>query len=134
MDMTISIHKDRVITSLYEKTMNLYFYIPPQSTHPPGVLTGLVSGNILRIHSLCIKQDNIDRHMKKFYARLLVRGYQRDLLIPAFSKGITGARAFIKRISVQQCVSEQDKDTQGRVFFCLTYHPRDPTSKSIQRQ
>ena len=52
MDMTISIHEGRIVTSLYEKAMNLYLYIPPHSAHPPGVLTGLVSGNILRIHSL----------------------------------------------------------------------------------
>ena len=72
--------------------------------------------------------------MKEFYTRLLVRGYQSDLLIPAFTKGITGARAFIKRGSMQRCNSDQDKDTRGRVFFHLTYHPRDPTSKDLQRQ
>ena len=114
--------------------MNLYLNIPPHSTHPLGVLTGLVSGNILRIHPLCSEQDDTDCCMKEFYVRFLVRGYQRDLLIPAFTKGITGARAFIKHGSVRQCVSEGDKDTQGCVFFHLTYHPRDPTSKSLQRQ
>ena len=91
-------------------------------------------GNILRIHSLCSKQDDINRRVKEFYVRLLVRGYQCDFLIPAFSKGITGACTFIKRGSVQLCVPEEDKDTQGRVFFQLTYHLRDPTSKSLQRQ
>ena len=29
MDMTISIHESRIVTSLYEKAMNLYMYIPP---------------------------------------------------------------------------------------------------------
>ena len=42
MDMTISIREDWIITSLYEKSMNLYLCIPPHSTHPPGGLTGLV--------------------------------------------------------------------------------------------
>ena len=42
MYMTISIREDRIVTSLYEKSMNLYLYIPPHSAHPPGVLTGLV--------------------------------------------------------------------------------------------
>ena len=64
MDMTISIRKDRIVTSLYEKLMNLYLYIPPHSAHPPGVLTGLVSGNILRIHLLCSDEDDINRRMK----------------------------------------------------------------------
>ena len=80
--------------------MNLYLYIPPHYALPLGVLTGLVSGNILRIHLHCRKYDDIDRHMREFYARLLVRGYQRDLLVLAFTKVVTGARAFIKRGSV----------------------------------
>ena len=124
--MTISIQEGRIVTSLNKKTMNLYLYTLPHSAHPPGVLTGLVSGNILRIHSLCSEQDNIDLCMKQFYARLLVRGYQRNLLITAFTKGITGARAFIKRGSVRRCVQDRWKDSTGRVFFHLTYHPRDP--------
>ena len=107
--------------------MNLYLYILPHSAHPPGLLTGLVSGNILCIHSLCRNEDDINRHMKEFYARLLVCGYQRDLLIPSFAKGITGAR-------VRQCVSDQEKKTKFCVFFHLTYHPRDPTTKNLQRQ
>ena len=106
--MTISIREDRIVTSLYEKSMNLYLYIPPHSAHPPGVLTGLVSGNILRIHSLCSKQDDINLHMKQFYVRLLVRGYQLNLLIPAFTKGITVACAFIKRGSVRRFKPDEE--------------------------
>ena len=134
MDMIISIRKDRIITSLYEKSMNLYLYIPPHSAHPRGVLTGIVSDNILWIHSLCSKQDGIELRMKDFYARLIFRRYQRELLIPALKKGITGARAFIKCGSVKICVPDKDKNNTGRVFSHQTYHPRDPTSKSLQRQ
>ena len=36
MDMTITICKDRMILSLYEKSMNLYLYIPPPFRPPPG--------------------------------------------------------------------------------------------------
>ena len=101
LDMKISIHKDWVFTSLYEKSMNLYLYIPTHSAHPLGVLTVIVYGSILCIHLLCRDKDDINLHMKYFYARLLARCYQRDLLIPAFTKGITGAHAFIKRGSVR---------------------------------
>ena len=93
-----------------------------------------MSGNILRIHSICSKQDNINLCMKHFYARLLVRGYQLNLLIPAFIRGIIRARTFIKRGSVRRCKTGKEEENKGRVFFHLTYHPRDPTSKDLQRQ
>ena len=134
MNMTISICEDRIVTSLYEKCINLCLYIPPHSAHPPGVLTGLVSDNILRIYSLCSQQDDINLCMKQLYARLLVRGYQRNLLIHAFTKGITGARAFIKRCSVKRCKIDEEKDSKEQVFSHLTYHPREPTSRSLQRK
>ena len=56
MDMMIEIREDWIITLIYEKEINLYLYTPPHSAHPLGVLAGLVSGNILRIHSLCSEQ------------------------------------------------------------------------------
>ena len=110
------------------------FVYPPHSAHQPGVLLWLVSGNILWIHLLCSEQDDIDLPMKEFYARLLVRRYQRDLLITVFSRGITGARAFIKCGSVRKCLPNRIKYTTGRVFFHLKYPPREPNSKSLQHQ
>ena len=72
--------------------------------------------------------------MKKFYFRLLVRRYQQNLLKTTFTKGINGAHALINCGSVRGCVPDKEKDSTGRVFFLLTYHPRDQTSKSLQRQ
>ena len=72
--------------------------------------------------------------MKDFYARLLVRSYQCDFLIHAFTEGTTGARACIKRVYVRRCVSDQEKGTKGLVFLHLTYHLIEPTSKVLQRQ
>ena len=134
MEMTISIRKDRIVTSLFKKLMNLYLYILPHYAHPLGVLAGHLSGNILLIHSFWSDKEDIKLLMEEFYVRLLVWGYPRDLLIPAYPRGITGARAFIKRGSIWQCTSDQDKYTKGRVFFHLTYNPRDQTSKDFQRQ
>ena len=50
MDMTIAIREGWIGLLLYEKAMNLYLYIPPHSSQPSGVLTRIVSGNILQIH------------------------------------------------------------------------------------
>ena len=48
MNMSLSIEGDWVESTLYEKKLALYLYIPPSSAHPPGVTAGLVMGNILR--------------------------------------------------------------------------------------
>ena len=53
LDMVLHISNNRVITRLYKKILNLYLYINPFSAHSPGVLSGLIIGNILRIHHLC---------------------------------------------------------------------------------
>ena len=72
MDMKISIDEYQIVTSLYEKVMKIYLYIPPHSVHPQGVLTGLMSGKILHIHLLCSNKEDINRHTKELYVRLLV--------------------------------------------------------------
>ena len=47
MDMTIRIEAGKIVTALYAKPLALYQYIPPDSCHPPGILTGLVYSQIL---------------------------------------------------------------------------------------
>jgi hypothetical protein len=49
MDLTITISDTKLIATFYEKPQNLYLYIPPQFSHPKGVLTGLILGQVLRI-------------------------------------------------------------------------------------
>ena len=53
LDMNVRIQADGEIkTTLHEKPMALYLFIPPHSAHPPGVLTGHIFGNILRVFRL----------------------------------------------------------------------------------
>jgi hypothetical protein len=68
--MTIKIEGEWLITTIYAKPMALYQYIPPNSCHPPGVLTGLVFGQILRIYQLCSLSEDINKELFLFYRRL----------------------------------------------------------------
>ena len=64
MDLTISIIGNAIETDLYEKDLNLYLYIPPHSSHPRGVFTGLISGQVLRIRRLCSNQSDATAHIR----------------------------------------------------------------------
>ena len=76
MDLRLTIEGRHIKSSLYAKPMALHLYLPPNSCHAPGVLSGLVFGNVLRIHQLCSDAKDVTKELKLFFHRLLDRGYQ----------------------------------------------------------
>jgi hypothetical protein len=48
LDLNIYIQQSRIMTSTFQKKLNLYLYIPPHSAHPPSCLKGLINGELLR--------------------------------------------------------------------------------------
>jgi len=49
LDLTLTISNGHVDSTLYEKSLSLYLYLPPGSAHPPGVLKRLIAGSLLHI-------------------------------------------------------------------------------------
>jgi hypothetical protein len=76
MDLQKKIEGKKVVTSLFTKPMALHLYIPPHLCHAPGVLSGMVFGNVLRIHQLCSCASDIVIELKLFFHCLLDQGYQ----------------------------------------------------------
>jgi len=135
MDMTVSIAGDRLRTTLFEKNLALYLYIPPNSAHPPGILTGHVYGEVLRIHRLCMDEDDIANRVKIFYDRLIARGHTSSSLLPLFKKALANARKFLttseeERLALKQAKHEESK---RQLYFHVEYHPQGPTSNEVQK-
>jgi hypothetical protein len=87
VDMTIQVIREKIVTPIYAKPLTLYQYNPPNSWHPPGVLTGLIFGQILRIYQLCSHSKDIDKELSLSHTHLLNRGYISNKLQPLFKKG-----------------------------------------------
>ena len=67
MDMTITINNSDIIeTTLFEIRLNLHLYIPPHSSHPPGLLPGIVYSTLLRIFTLCSSETDKLQRTKVF--------------------------------------------------------------------
>ena len=47
MDLTVTLQNGCFSTAIYAKPMALHLYIPPSSSHAPGIATGLITGHIL---------------------------------------------------------------------------------------
>jgi hypothetical protein len=135
MDMSLSIENDRVESTLYEKKLALYLYIPPNSAHPPGVTAGLVMGNVLRIMQLCTKKQDIQSRLDDFLGRLLNRGHQLSTLLPLFDKAVNNANNYLSRSDDEKLALATQKKQQAerRVFLHVPFHPDNPTASTIQR-
>ena len=126
MDLTIKITNGRIDTTLYEKPNNLHLYIPPNSCHPPGLLTGMIHGIVHRVHTLCTSDEDKTTRLQSFYKHLRARDYNKKSLLPHFNKAIKKVKTYAGPI-------EKDKNAlDGAVFFHIPYHPNDMPLREIQ--
>jgi hypothetical protein len=134
MDLKIKIEDRRIVTLLYAKPMALYLYIPPNLSHAPGILTGLVYGQVLRVYQLCSWSKDINTKLAAFYRRLRARGYHPCQLLPLFKKAINNACTYLSRTDDEQRFITKEKKgaSKQRVFFHLPFHPQPPPSAKIQ--
>ena len=130
MDLTIFMNNNHLSTTLFEKKQNPYSYIPPHSAHPPGVLTGLVYGNVHRIYTLCSETTEQKRLLSQFYQRLLLRGYKPSMIDPLFTKA---AIRFNPNTTTHPTQSQQTTTSfADNIFLHLPFHPGNPSSSEIQ--
>ena len=84
LDLHISLTSNKIITKVYQKTMNKYLYIPGTSEHPKHMIKNMIRQEIKRYRLYC--SDNLDffKVKNEFKKRLLVRGYTDSYLTPIF--------------------------------------------------
>jgi len=134
MDMTIRIVKGRIETALYAKPLALYLYLPPHSCHAPGVLTGLIYGQVLRIYQLCSQDDDKEKELVLFVHRLLDRGYQLNFIIPILTKAIDNAIKYLSQSDEYRHKMKKKKRNADRrsALLHLPFNTDDPKSSRIQ--
>ena len=135
MDITITINGEgRLETSIFEKPQNLFLYLPPHSSHPKGIKTGLILGKVLRIYRLCSRTEDANKKIKEFFQQLLARGHQQSDLIPLFTRAIENAKNYMTQTAEDKALNKLRKEEEARqqVYFHLQFHPEDPAAREIQ--
>ena len=135
LDIVISIRDLKLHTTLFEKDLNLYLYIPLHSAHPPGVLTGLILGNCHRIYTLCSDATDVTKLLRMFYHRLKARGYNDSRLLPLFQRAYVLANDRTLHTPIISPTFDEDDATllRSRIFYHTQFHPSNPTSSTLQQ-
>jgi hypothetical protein len=82
LDLDIKLENGIISMETYQKSMNLYLYIPPSSAHPPSCFKGLICGEVRR-YWLQNTPENFQKLLFSFIQRLLDRGHTlQTLLLP----------------------------------------------------
>ena len=135
MDLTISIESNRLTTTLFDKEQNLHLYLPPHSSHPRGVGTGLVFGQILRVRRLCSRKTDADLQISEFLEHLVERGHSREHLLPLFACAEENAVTYMSRSQTNRNSLKLEKSlaSKRQIYLHLEFHPEDPSASALQR-
>ena len=126
LDLQITLHPNNTFTTtLYEKPMNLYQYLPPTTAHAPSVLRGFITGLVLRIFRLTTLYADQQTAVQNLFDRLLARGYTPNYLCPIFKK----AFSLVK----QRTTPREPLDMDSTAFLHVIHHPFGPSNALIQK-
>jgi hypothetical protein len=81
LDLNKQLNGSSIVTSTFQKMMNLYLYIPPLSAHPPNCFKGLIVGELQRYWIQNNPRD-FKNSLIKFITRLTERGHSLKSIIP----------------------------------------------------
>lgn len=102
--------------------MNLYLYIPAASSHPSGMIIGVINRLIWRFHLQNSKQKEFVNLVVLLYKRLAARGWDatsmRQLILTAITKLQQHSKATTQSI-------QQQPNQNGSIFLHLQYHQND---------
>ena len=139
MDLKITINpfSNRLTYETYQKSMNLYLYIPPNSAHPQGLLRGLIFGRMRAYWHQNTEKKNFVRMAKLLAQRLIARGYSKQVLTPLFIEATERLdRVYNDRSerlgAINQVSANKEKESKP-IFFHLPFHPRGITRATIRK-
>jgi len=124
LDLNIRIQNNKIITSTYQKKMNLYLYIPHLSAHPPSCFKGLIAGK----YWLKNNSEDYKNILVKFIERLWARGHTIATLAPIFTQV-----ALLLDSYTLSSVTRESSKKENTLYIHWTYHPKGIQSYEVRQ-
>ena len=86
LDITVSIKNNKLHTSVYQKQLNTYAYLPFHSYHTTAQKRGFIKGEAVRYARICTNEGDFKLMVKLFTLRLQRRGYPLSFIQKALGQ------------------------------------------------
>jgi hypothetical protein len=132
LDLTIAFKPDHSLsTRTFQKEMNLYLYLCPSSSHPPGVWKGLIFGSLRRFWLQ--NSDPIDYRnvVSAFFRQLCDRGHDPEKIAPLFIEGANSVDRNLYPKTPTRAPKPKTATDERPLFFHLQYHPLEVPNSDI---
>jgi hypothetical protein len=86
LDLTVFRYDNKIHFKTFQKSINIYQYLPSLSKHDKSVIAGYIKGEILRYHRNSTLPSDRQRMIYIFFSRLCKRGFSLRYLHGIFSK------------------------------------------------
>jgi len=125
LDLNVTLNHSTIITSTYQKPLNLYLYLPPRSAHPSSCLKGLIKGELHR-YWLQNQPAGFQDLVTQFLIRLYNRGHTIKQLAPIISQAASS-------IESNQYRSQTKLENDNTLYIHWEHHPNGLQCKTLQQ-
>ena len=133
LDITISLNPDgEISTRTYQKPENLFLYIPPHSSHPPGLMKSLVFGLLLTYYLQNTLVSDFYKMTQLLFTRLIARGHQSTDLKQLFLDATAWLEERYNPMVDKKDTTNLDKTSENVIFFHIPFHSRDISRQKIR--
>jgi len=122
LDQKIKIEQNQLITSTYQKPMNLYLYIPPISAHPISCFKGLINGELIWYWYQNSREEDFILTTSSFIKRLLQRGHSIPELIPLLQNAASKIDNYFRLTPNNKTTNNSDENT---LYIHWRHHPHN---------
>jgi len=131
LDLRLTIQRNKIVTSTFQKPMNLYLYIPPLSAHPKSCFKGFITGEILRYWNQNSNEEDFISLTSQFIQRLLQRGHLLSNIVPIIR---TAASSIDNRyVNGRYNNNSKIQNADDTLFISWEYHPNNIDKSTIHR-
>ena len=116
LDTLVSIDGRKLKTTLYSKPTDAHLYLRSDSCHPKACTKGLVKGELLRARRICTKEQDFMEAAERMKGYFIQRGFDQPSIEETIGEVLKKPR--------EEALVYKRKESNERVPFVLTYHPR----------